>query len=733
MSQLLAQEEAFWRQRSKVYWLRDGDTNSRFFHATSNSKRRRNDISKIQNQDGDVVSTQQEICQVARGYFSELFTQQSLNSAPTLNFIEAAITNEDNEKLLAPFQVSEFKKALYSMHSDKAPGPNGLNPAFYKRFWHLCGVELFQTGVAWLENGVFPPQIMETNIVLIPKKDKPESMSDLRPISLCNVIYKIISKVLANRLKHMMSKCISQEQSAFVENRSIVDNVMVASEILHHMKCKNNGKVGEVALKIDISKAFDRVDWSFVKRMMISLGFHTRWVNWMSICMESVHYQVLVNGESVGPVVPKRGLRQGDPLSPYLFILCAKGLSKLIKKSEAKGEIHGIKVCRGAPLLTHLLFADDCFLFCRADINECNKLKSILQNYEELSGQAINYQKSEKNFSKNTQDGMKTDIKNIFQVSKVIGNGKYLGLPSMVGRKKKAIFGYLRDRIWKRIQQWSGKHLSKAGREVLIKSAAQSIPTYCMSTFLLPTTLGEEIQRMINSFWWGTNGRQGRGINWLSWDKLTMSKEYGGMGFHHLYGFNLAMLGKQGWRLLTNQDTIVSRVFKARYFPRCDFLEARLGHNPSFIWRSIHASQVIVRGGMRWRIGNGESVNVWKDPWLRNQENSYITSTTPYGFEHLKVADLILQAENKWNLNIIDGILNTRDQEEIRKIPMVHRGEEDIREWKYNNKGIYTVKSAYWFAMETLIDNEEYRISGELMEQLWNLKIPQRVKYFCGE
>jgi hypothetical protein len=191
-------------------------------------------------------------------------------------------------------------------------------------------------------------------------------------------------------------------------------------------------------------------------------------------------------------------------------------------------------------------------------------LKEVLTKYEEASGQAINLQKSEIFFSKNTAENVKTSIKNVFQVTEGMGSGKYLGLPSIVGRKKKAIFGYLRDRVWKRIQQWSGKHLSKAGREVLIKSVAQSIPTYCMSTFLLPTTLGDEIQRMLNSFWWGSNREQNKGINWLSWDKLTMRKEFGGMGFRHLHGFNLAMLGKQGWNLLTNQDTIVARIFKAR-------------------------------------------------------------------------------------------------------------------------------------------------------------------------
>jgi len=296
--------------------------------------------------------------------------------------------------LLAAFNISEFKKALFSMHSDKAPGPDGLNPAFFKRFWHLCGVEIFHAAMNWLNNGEFPSQMMNTNIALIPKKDNPETMRDLRPISLCNVIYKIISKVLANRLKPLLQNCISQEQSVFVENRSIIDNVMAAHEIIHHMKCKRKGKVGEVALKIDISKAYDRVEWEYAKRVMRRMGFHDRWINWMTMCMESVNYQVLINGEKVGPIVPKRGLRQGDPLSPSLFILCAEGLSALLKRTEARGDIHGVKVCRGASLLTHLLFADDCFLFCRANMRETTKMKEILQAYEVMLGQAINFQKS---------------------------------------------------------------------------------------------------------------------------------------------------------------------------------------------------------------------------------------------------------------------------------------------------------------------------------------------------
>lgn len=136
------------------------------------------------------------------------------------------LTNEDNANLLKPFRMVEFKKALFQMHSDKAPRPDGLNPAFYKTIWDLCGLEVFHAGVSWLEKGDFPPHLKDTNIVLIPKRENLTTMRDITPISLCNVVYKIISKVLANRMKLLLDKCISLEQSAFVDDRSILDIVL---------------------------------------------------------------------------------------------------------------------------------------------------------------------------------------------------------------------------------------------------------------------------------------------------------------------------------------------------------------------------------------------------------------------------------------------------------------------------------------------------------------------------
>lgn len=169
---------------------------------------------------------------------------------------------------------------------------------------------------SWLNQGGFPQKLNNIDIVLTPEKDNPISMLDLRPISLCNVLYKIISKVLANRLNLFLSKCISHELFAFVKGRSILDNVVVSIETVHHVKCKTQRKVGELALKVDISKAFDKVKWNFLVPMMLKIGFNPKWVAWIRMCVETVDYNILLNGDGVSIISLKRGLWQGDPISP---------------------------------------------------------------------------------------------------------------------------------------------------------------------------------------------------------------------------------------------------------------------------------------------------------------------------------------------------------------------------------------------------------------------------------
>lgn len=164
----------------------------------------------------------------------------------------------------------------------------------------------------------------------------------------------------------------------------------MAFETLHHMKNMKSGRQGHMAMKLDMSKAYDRVEWSFLKGIMLKLGFHHTWVSLVMSCVRTVSYSVLINGEPKGFFYPSKGLHQGDPISPYLFLLCAEGLNALLARASKTKTIQGLSISRGGPKLTHLFFANDSVLFCRANMQECNVIMDILKKYERASEQQVN-------------------------------------------------------------------------------------------------------------------------------------------------------------------------------------------------------------------------------------------------------------------------------------------------------------------------------------------------------
>ena len=274
-----------------------------------------------------------------------------------------------------------MKQALNQMGPLKAPGPDGMAPIFYQKYWHIVGNDLTASILACLKDGSLLKKINHTHICLIPKVQNPESVKDFRPISLCNVVYKIIAKVLANRLRKILPRIILEAQSAFVPGRLISDNILIAFETLHHMKHMKGNQQGFMALKLDMSKAYDKVERSFLEKIMLKMGFANSWVSMIMECVRTVSYSVLINGEPRGFFHPTRGLRQGDPISPYLFLLCAEGLNALLMKATISKSIHGISISRGGPKITHLFFADDSVLFCRASLQECHAVQEVLRIY----------------------------------------------------------------------------------------------------------------------------------------------------------------------------------------------------------------------------------------------------------------------------------------------------------------------------------------------------------------
>ncbi|KAM6550661.1 hypothetical protein CsatB_000469 [Cannabis sativa] len=582
---------------------------------------------------------------------------------------------------------------------------------------------------SFFASGSFPPSLNETNIVLIPKKKNAEIMNDIRPISLCNVLYKIISKVLANRLKLVLPDVISETQSAFLPGRLISDNIMVSFEIMHYLKRKRLGKDGYMALKLDMSKAYDRVEWPFIESVLLRMGFDRRVVSLIMFCVSTVRYKVTHGGHSMGPITPGRGLRQGDPLSPYLFLICAEGFSSLLKDYQRHQLISGIRVARGAPIVSHMLFADDSYVFCKAKDEEAASVLQILNLYERASGQQVNFAKSSIFFSKNTNADTRSRMCNLLQMVEAPENSPYLGLPCTMGRNKNAILGFLKDKMRKKIFNWESRFLSKAGKEVLIRSVAQALPNYAMSVFLLTKEICSDLEGLMAKFWWKSqSSSSSKGVSWMSWKRLSKHKHEGGLGFRDLRDYNLSFLAKQGWRLLTKENSLVGRMYKARYYPNGNFLSATLGSNPSFIWRSIFEAQSVVRHGARKSIGSGCGVSILNDPWLPDSINPYVETVHP-ALINQNVVSLLCVDNHSWDVEVINDLFGERDKNLILSIQLSDHSPLDRWSWNLESSGFFSVKSAYRFLQSTQGNWTDLVVTSS-WKKLWNLEVPPKVLHF---
>lgn len=368
MDELLYREEMMWLQRSRISWLKDGDRNTRFFHEKARWRSRKNKISKLRKHDGSWCTSKAEMGKMATDFFSNLYTADtSVNPDVILQHVHGLISAEANENLCKDFTPEEISDALFQIGPLKAPEPDGFSARFFQRNWDVIKEDVVTAVQSFFENGLMPPGVNETSIVIIPKKDTPEELKDFRPISLCNVIYKVVSKCLVNRLRPMLQDIISPNQSAFVPGRMITDNALIAFECIHALNTGNEHARNFCAYKLDLSKAYDRVDWAYLEGMMHELGFCERWIQWIMQCVTTVSFSVNFNGELQEKFTPSRGLRQGDPLSPFLFLLVADGLSVLLNKEIADNNIQSLSICRRAPRISHLLFADDSLLFFKGD------------------------------------------------------------------------------------------------------------------------------------------------------------------------------------------------------------------------------------------------------------------------------------------------------------------------------------------------------------------------------
>ncbi|XP_060959275.1 uncharacterized protein LOC133030519 [Cannabis sativa] len=722
--EVYAQREVFWSQRSKQLWLRDGDQNSRYFHAAATTRRRNNSITKLQNATGVWCNWDIGLSVVIKEYFDELYCASPVNFATVIDNIGPSVSIQQNIDLLSAVTEEEVKNALFQMQPEKSPGPDGMTPRFFQKCLHIVKEDIVSLVRQFFADGSLPHWLNRTFIVLVPKKKSPSNVGDLRPIFLCNVLYKVVSKVMANRLKAVLPQLISETQSAFVPGRFMTNNIMISYEVMHYLKQKRLGKEGYMALKHYFSKAYDRVEWKFLEAVLQRMGFDAKWIFLVLSCISSVEYTVTHSGRHIGPVVPTRGIRQGDPLSSYLFLICAEAFSSLIKHYEVSQQIRGIRVANGAPVFSQMLFADDSYVFCRANDNDSNKMLTLLHDFEYASGQKVNFSKSSVFFSCNTQPGVRALICQRMGIQEAGENSLYLGLPCIIGRNKNAVFGFVKDKVCKRILNWEGRFLSKAGKE-LLKIVAQAIPNHAMSVFLFPLKTCKAIESVMSKYWWQSS-KQSRGVSWLSWNKLCNHKNVGGLGFKDLRQYNIALLGKQSWRLLMHDSALVTKVFKARYFPNSSFLAAQLGNNPSYVWRSLFATKNLMLAGVRNGIASGLQTSILGDPWLPHEEYPFVQSDHP-ALSNQLVSSLMCVNAKQWDMEIINDLFNARDQSLIMSVPLPMTVHEDCWTWSKEKSGFYSVKSAYgWLRNQSIPVGAD----ASLWKNFWKIKVQPKVLHF---
>jgi hypothetical protein len=286
------------------------------------------------------------------------------------------------------------------------------------------------------------------------------------------------------------------------------------------------------------------VDWHILASTLQKMGFSHRWIKWIMACVTTVKYSVKFNGTLLEVFSPTHGLRQGDPLSPFLFLFVADGLSTLLRNEVNHNRITPTKVCRRAPGVSHLLFADDTLLFFRAFEEQTVCVKNMLDVYDTCTRQLINPSKCSIMFSASCPQQVQTDIHSILHVEQHGFEPKYLGLPTPDGRIHRGRFDNLQARLSKRLFECGDSILAQSSREVLIKSVLQAIPTYIMGVFKLPVSVCEDLTKLVRDYWWGAEHGKRR-IHWVSWAKLNRSKYQGGLGFRDMRLFNQAFLARQ--------------------------------------------------------------------------------------------------------------------------------------------------------------------------------------------
>ncbi|GJT85895.1 RNA-directed DNA polymerase, eukaryota [Tanacetum coccineum] len=715
-------------QKAKIKWAVEGDENSGFFHGIINKRRNIQNIRGVM-VDGNWIENPNDVKKEFFDHFANRFGKPDKPTASISLDFPNQISHEQSDHMEREVSNDEIKKSVWECGTDKAPGPDGFTFGFFRHFWHLVDRDVCEAVRYFFKFSDLPKGCNSSFIALIPKIPDANLVKDFRPISLIGSIYKIIAKILTNRLVDVLGGIINEVQSAFIKDRQILDGPFILNEVMSWCKKK---KKQTLLFKVDFEKAYDSVRWDFLDDVLGKFGFGDKWRKWIQCCLHSSKGSIIINGSPTDEFQFGRGLKQGDPLSPFLFLLIMESLHISFQRVVDAGMFHGIDV-GGLVNLSHMFYADDAVFIGEWSESNITSLIHVLDCFHKVSGLKINMCKSK-------IMGIEVDNGKVSRAATKFGclvlKAPFLYLGSYVGGDMNKIQSWkdIIDRIRRRLSRWKMKMLSIGGRLMLIKSVLGSMPIFHMSMFKVPAGVIQILESLRSKFF---NGHEssGKKASWVQWKKALAPKDNGGLGIFSLYALNRGLIFKWVWRFLAHEPTLWSRVIKAIHGANGKIDEIS-GKGANSCWiniikevRRLEEKGINLLLFMKKKLGNGLSTLFWDDVWcdggkLKNRfPRAYALENSKQITVGQKLAHPSLYHSFRRHPR---GGLELTQVEELAKVinPVVLTQSPDSWSWTLNNSGGYTVASS-----RNMIDSRLLP-KGDLKTR-WIRYVPNKVNTFA--
>lgn len=598
-------EEKVLQQKSKVDWIRLGDGNNQFFHASLKTRNRMNSMMQVAKSDGTILTRHAEIEEEILSYYGDIMGKENreMKHIDICAMREGKQVNEQQrQELTEPIQEIEIFNALHDIGDLKAPGLDGYNAKFFKHCWDIVKPDLSNTIKYWFRTSTMFKGFNSTIVTLIPKTPAAKYIKDYRPIACCSTVYKIYSKILTNRLAKVIGSIINHSQAAFIPGQNIHKHILLAYELIKGYSRKNG--TPRCLFQIDLQKAYDMLNWRALEKIMLEIGIPTTFVQWIMNGVTTVSYRYNINGKHSKLMKAARGIRQGDPISPFLFVIVMEYMNRLLYKMQNMANYKHHPKCKKMEL-THLTFADDILLFTRGEKKSVEAMMQPMHTFSEATGLVMNPSKCNV-YMGAVDDNTKKQILEMTGFKQGTLPFRYLGVPLSCKRLSVSYYLPLVEKILNRIHHWSAKVLSQAGRIQLVQTVSFAIANYWLQCFPIPKAILHKLNTACRSFVWSNSTSPSRKSP-IAWQTVCKPKNKGGMNVIDLECWNSITLMKHLWDLSLKTDSLWVK-WMHMYFIKGQMLSNMEVHNSSswIFKRIMKVRQDITKVQNCWNISMQE-------------------------------------------------------------------------------------------------------------------------------